>query len=76
MVVSLTSDTTVATNETLAVTSITSFPDSQAIYAHTPTAASPKSNPYYSFEFNVWLMSKMIRVKVGTAQVDPNNQIW
>ncbi|VTS79181.1 Cna B-type domain-containing protein [Streptococcus gordonii] len=72
----LTSDTTVTTNETLAVTSDITFPDSQAINSgDTLTLKLPQELTLITFlNFNVIDVKNDKGEVVGTAQVDPNNQ--
>ena len=72
----LTSDTTVTTNETLAVTSDITFPDSQAINSgDTLTLKLPQELTLITvLNFNVIDVKNDKGEVVGTAQVDPNNQ--
>ena len=72
----LTSDTTVTTNETLAVTSDITFPDSQAINSgDTLTLKLPQELTLITvLNFNVIDVKNDKGELVGTAQVDPNNQ--
>lgn len=72
----LTSDTTVTTNETLAVTSDITFPDSQAINSgDTLTLKLPQELTLEAvLNFNVIDVKNDKGEVVGTAQVDPNNQ--
>lgn len=72
----LTSDTTVTTNETLAVTSDITFPDSQAINSgDTLTLKLPQELTLITvLNFNVVDVKNDKGEVVGTAQVDPNNQ--
>lgn len=72
----LTSDTTVTTNETLAVTSDITFPDSQAINSgDTLTLKLPQELTLITvLNFNVIDVKNDKGEVVGSAQVDPNNQ--
>ena len=72
----LTSDTTVTTNETLAVTSDITFPDSQAINSgDTLTLKLPQELTLITvLNFNVIDVKNDKGEVVGTSQVDPNNQ--
>ena len=72
----LTSDTTVTTNETLAVTSDITFPNSQAINSgDTLTLKLPQELTLITvLNFNVIDVKNDKGEVVGTAQVDPNNQ--
>lgn len=72
----LTSDTTVTTNETLAVTSDITFPDSQAINSgDNLTLKLPQELTLITvLNFNVIDVKNDKGEVVGTAQVDPNNQ--
>ncbi|RSJ57778.1 Collagen adhesin precursor [Streptococcus gordonii] len=72
----LTSDTTVTTNETLAVTSDITFLDSQAINSgDTLTLKLPQELTLITvLNFNVIDVKNDKGEVVGTAQVDPNNQ--
>lgn len=72
----LTSDTTVTTNETLAVTSDITFSDSQAINSgDTLTLKLPQELTLITvLNFNVIDVKNDKGEVVGTAQVDPNNQ--
>lgn len=72
----LTSDTTVTTNETLAVTSDFTFPNSQAINSgDTLTLKLPQELTLITvLNFNVIDVKNDKGEVVGTAQVDPNNQ--
>ena len=72
----LTSDTIVTTNETLAVTSDITFPDSQAINSgDTLTLKLPQELTLITvLNFNVIDVKNDKGEVVGTAQVDPNNQ--